>query len=124
MSAHNPAVADFRSETCPEFSGKIQDTYIEGYVPNSLSAPHSSLQRTSTCLGMGLMRGTLPPARILIWRLSVSVEPAGLQSAEQHQPLLCIGIISTVLVGAIASFLIWYGRRYYRQYRAETGRSV
>ena len=122
MSAQNPAVADFRSETYPKFSGKIQDTYIEGYVPSSLSAPHSSLQRTSTWLGMGLLMGTVPPAGILIWALGVMTEPAGLQSAQQHQTLLWIGIVATVIVGVVASFLIWYGRRYYRQYRAETGR--
>ena len=32
MSAHDPAVADFRSETYPEFSGDISDTYVEGYL--------------------------------------------------------------------------------------------
>ena len=48
MSDLNPAVADHHSETYPEFSGKIQDSYIEGYDPVSYSAPHSSLLRTST----------------------------------------------------------------------------
>src|SRR5699024_12614467 len=75
-SSHFPYTTLFRS---PEFSGKTQDTYIEGYVPNSLSAPHSSLQRTSTWLGMGLMMGTVPPAGILIWALSVIVE-----RSEEH----------------------------------------
>src|SRR5690625_7965153 len=90
MSAHNPAVADFRSETYPKFSGKIQDTYIEGYVPSSLSAPHSSLQRTSTWLGMGLLMGTVPPAGILIWALGVMTEPAGLNVASRPRP--CCGL--------------------------------
>lgn len=122
MSAHNPAVADFRSETYPKFSGKIQDTYIEGYVPNSLSAPHSSLLRTSTWVGMGLMMGSVPFAGILIWALGVITEPAGLQSDAQHQTLLWIGIITTIVGVVVASFLIWFGRRNYRRYRAETGR--
>lgn len=29
MSAHDPAVADFRSETYPEFTGDISDNYVE-----------------------------------------------------------------------------------------------
>ena len=51
MSDLNPAVADHHSETYPEFSGKIQDSYIEGYDPVSYGAPHSSLLRTSTWVG-------------------------------------------------------------------------
>lgn len=122
MSAHDPAVADFRSETYPEFSGEIQDTYVEGYVPNSLSAPHSSLQTTSMWVGMGLLMGSLPPAGIIIWALAVMVQPAGTQTAEQHQALLWIGIIATIIVAVIAVFLMWYGRRHLRRFRAKTGR--
>ena len=35
MSDNTHAVADYTSETYPEFSGKIQDSYIEGYDPVS-----------------------------------------------------------------------------------------
>ena len=44
------------------------------------------------------------------------------QRLKRQNVLLWIGIVATVIVGVVASFLIWYGRRYYRQYRAETGR--
>ena len=40
MSDNTHAVADYASETYPEFSGKIQDSYIEGYEPVSLSLIH------------------------------------------------------------------------------------
>src|SRR5690625_8010460 len=109
MSAYNQAVADFRSKTYPKFSGNFQDTYIEGYVPSSLSAPHSSLQRTSTWLGRGLLMGTVPPAGILIWALGVMTEPAGLQSAQRHQTLLWSGIVGTVIGALVACLLIWCG---------------
>lgn len=123
MSAHDHAVADFRSETYPEFSGKIQDSYIEGYEPVSLSAPHSSLLRSSTWVGMGLLVAVLPPMGLIIWALGVFTVPDGLQTAEQHNMLLIIGIVATVIVGVVATYLIWFGRRYYRQYRKETGRT-
>lgn len=123
MSAHDHAVADFRSETYPDFSGKIQDSYIEGYVPVSLGAPHSSLNRSSTWIGMGLLMGVLPPMGLIIWALGVFTVPDGLQTAEQHNILLWIGIISTVIVLVLAIFLIARGRRYYRQYKKETGRT-
>lgn len=122
MSAHDPAVADFRSETYPEFTGDISDNYVEGYIPSSLAAPHSSLLTTSMWVGMGLLMGTLPPAGIIIWALSVMSEPAGLQSAQQHQTLLWIGIVATIIIGVVAVFLMWYGRRFLRQFRARTGR--
>lgn len=41
--ASQHAVADIRSESFPEYEGKIQDLYVEGYDPVSYSAPHSSL---------------------------------------------------------------------------------
>lgn len=63
MSDNTHAVADYASETYPEFSGKIQDTYIEGYDPVSFGAPHSSLLRTSTWVGMGLILSCLPRRR-------------------------------------------------------------
>lgn len=122
MSAHDPAVADFRSETYPEFTGDISDNYVEGYVPNSLSAPHSSLNTTSMWVGMGLLMGTLPPAGIIIWALSVMVEPAGLQSAQQHQTLLWIGVVATIIVAVVAIVLMWIGRKGLREFRARTGR--
>ena len=46
--ASQHAVADIRSESFPEYEGKIQDLYVEGYDPVSYSAPHSSLLRYST----------------------------------------------------------------------------
>ena len=51
--ASQHAVADIRSESFPEYEGKIQDLYVEGYDPVSYSAPHSSLLRYSTWVAMG-----------------------------------------------------------------------
>ena len=121
MSDLNPAVADHHSETYPEFSGKIQDSYIEGYDPVSYGAPHSSLLRTSTWVGMGLVLSLLPAAGILIWGLGTWQFPQGVAGAD-YQPNIIVGAISLVVIAVLAIGTIHFGRRYYRQYRKETGR--
>lgn len=121
MSDLNPAVADHHSETYPEFSGKIQDSYIEGYDPVSYGAPHSSLLRTSTWVGMGLILSMLPAAGILIWGLGTWQYPDGTAGAD-YQIYLIVGAIASVVVAVLAIASVKYGRRYYRQYRKETGR--
>ena len=121
MSDLNPAVADHHSETYPEFSGKIQDSYIEGYDPVSYGAPHSSLLRTSTWIGMGLVLSLLPAAGILIWGLGTWQFPQGVAGAD-YQPNIIVGAISLVVIAVLAIGTIHFGRRYYRQYRKETGR--
>ena len=62
MSANNFAMADQASESFPNYESKIHDHYIEGYEPVSLGAPHSSLERTSTWVGMGLVLAALAEA--------------------------------------------------------------
>ena len=121
MSDLNPAVADHHSETYPEFSGKIQDSYIEGYDPVSYGAPHSSLLRTSTWVGMGLVLSLLPAAGVLIWGLGTWQFPQGVAGAD-YQPNIIVGAISLVVIAVLAIGTIHFGRRYYRQYRKETGR--
>ena len=121
MSDLNPAVADHHSETYPEFSGKIQDSYIEGYDPVSYGAPHSSLLRTSTWIGMGLVLSLLPAAGVLIWGLGTWQFPQGVAGAD-YQPNIIVGAISLVVIAVLAIGTIHFGRRYYRQYRKETGR--
>ncbi|WP_412099569.1 hypothetical protein [Corynebacterium aurimucosum] len=121
MSDLNPAVADHHSETYPEFSGKIQDSYIEGYDPVSYGAPHSSLLRTSTWLGMGLILSMLPAAGILIWGLGTWQYPQGIAGAD-YQMNIIVGAISLAVIAVLAVGSVHFGRRYYRQYRKETGR--
>ncbi|MDO5031905.1 hypothetical protein [Corynebacterium sp.] len=117
----NHAVADHASETYPEFSGKIQDSYIEGYEPVSYAAPHSSLLRTSTWVGMGLILSLLPAAGMIIWGWSTYLWPDGTAGAD-YKTSLVWGIIFLAVILVAGVFGIRYGRRYYRQYRKETGR--
>ena len=121
MSDNTHAVADHASETYPEFSGKIQDSYIEGYDPVSFGAPHSSLLRTSTWVGMGLILSLLPAAGILIWGLGADAFPYGV-GQESAKISIIVGAALLVVIAVACIGLIHFGRRYYRQYRSETGR--
>lgn len=57
------------AEGYPVFTN-LTDGYIDGYDPVSLYAPHSSLQRTSTWIGMGLI---LSPLLALVLSPSLSL---------------------------------------------------
>ncbi|MHA2787939.1 hypothetical protein ACXZ66_02155 [Corynebacterium sp. S7] len=121
MSAQN-SVADIKSESFPEYSGKLQDSYIDGYDPVSLGAPHSSLIRSSTWIGMGLVMASLAFVGILLWGLGTAIWGTG-TATDHTSVLITIGAVGTVLGFGIGFGLIYRGRRYYRQYRAETGRA-
>lgn len=123
MSSNNFAVADQASESFPNYSPKIQDSYIEGYDPVSLGAAHSSLERTSTWLGMGLLLTSLAGFGIIIWVAATYLWPEGVAVADYNLTMyLWIGVAVAVACVVGGAFLIHRGRRYYREYRSTTGR--
>ncbi|AKE40460.1 hypothetical membrane protein [Corynebacterium kutscheri] len=100
----------------PVFSGRME--YIDGYDPVSLYAPHSSLQRMSTWLGMGMILTSLAGLGTFVFGLG-----SGLVGTQEHYLAYTIGGAVAAAILIIGGFaLIYRGRRYYRQYRAETGR--
>ncbi|MCS5478348.1 hypothetical protein NYP18_01625 [Corynebacterium sp. YIM 101645] len=124
MASTNYAVADQASESFPDYAPKLHHSYIEGYEPNSLGAPHSSLERSSTWIGMGLLLGpALAGVGIMIWVAATWVWGPGVGPADYNLPLL-FGIgVAVAVAFAVAGFgLIFWGRRYYREYRKTTGR--
>lgn len=105
------------TEGYPVFTN-LTDSYIDGYDPVSLYAPHSSLQRTSTWIGMGLILFALAGLGTLTFAFAANT--VGTQ--EDWQLYAIIGAVLTV-VALIGGFgLIHRGRRHYRKYRSETGR--
>ncbi|AZA10144.1 hypothetical protein [Corynebacterium pseudopelargi] len=105
-----------KSEGYPVFEGRMN--YIDGYDPVSYYAPHSSLQKTSTWLGMGLVLTALAGLGTLVFGF-------GAQSVGSQEHWATYALIGAVIAGVciVGGFgLIHYGRRDYRKYRAETGR--
>ncbi|AGF71397.1 hypothetical protein [Corynebacterium halotolerans] len=115
-------MADQASESFPDYSTKIHDHYIEGYEPVSLGAPHSSLERTSTWVGMGLVLISLAGFGFAIWALGLNLFGQGISGGNPDLYLI-IGLVGGFGGLAVGFGLIRYGRRYYRQYKEETGRT-
>lgn len=123
MSSNNHAVADQASESFPNYAPKIHEAYIEGYDPVSLGAHHSSLERYSTWIGMGLILTSLAGIGILIWVAANYLWGQGVAPAEYNLMMffwIGLAIAVVLLVGGFG--LIWRGRRFYREYRDTTGR--
>ena len=114
--SHQHAVADFQRETYPAYESKLEDGYVQGYNPMSLAAPHSSLLRNSTWIGMGLVLSILPAAGILIWGLGVMAYPFGTAGEQNYTMWVIVGVISILLTALLGFLLIHYGRRYYREF--------
>lgn len=108
MSAKNAAAVDVHME----------DYYVKGYDPVSLHAPHSSLLKVSTWVGMGTILSTIPCAGIILFGLS----SAAVGSQEYASTYAIIGVVLTILMLAVGVALVHYGRRDYRKYKARSGR--
>lgn len=103
----------------PVYEGGIEAGYVEGYKPSSYDAPHSSLLKSETWIGMGLLLASLAGFGILIFGLGA--KSVGSQDNWDMYALIG-GILATVLL--IAGFAaIFYGRRDLRVWRTRTGRN-
>lgn len=103
----------------PVYDGSLEANYVDGYVPVSYEAPHSSLVRSSTWIGMGLVLSSLAGFGMLLFGL-------GAQSVGSQDNWDMYTIIGAVLGFGllIAGFgLIFFGRRNLREWRARTGRN-
>lgn len=123
MSGHGgPApVADISTESFPEYGTSIHDGYVDGYDPVSLAAPHSSLVKHITWVGMALILASLAGFGTLIYGAATSIWGHG-ASTDISQTVLIVGAVLTA-VTLIGGFLtIRAGRSGYRNYRKTTGR--
>ena len=115
MSAHSPAnIQD--PQDFPAYDGRL--TYIDGYTPVSLGAPHSSLERSATWIGMGIVLVSLAGFGALIYGAATH-----LWGGDDHSMGFMIGGAIAGVVGMVIGFvLINIGRRSYKKYVKETGR--
>lgn len=115
--SNQPITANTAAESYRVFEGLPH--YIEGYTPSSYDSQHSSLMRSSTWIGMGLLLSSVAGLGAMVFGLgSMTV------SSQEHWKLFTIvGAIFMALCIGGGAFLIHHGRRYYRQYREATGRT-
>lgn len=123
MSGHaGPApVADISAESFPEYGTSIQDGYLDGYDPVSLGAPHSSLVKNITWVGMALILASLAGIGTLVYGAATSIWGHG-ASDDITQIVLIIGAVLTAMTLIGGFITIRVGRSGYRQYSKATGR--
>lgn len=115
MSAHSPANIQ-EPQDFPAYDGRLN--YIDGYTPVSLGAPHSSLERSATWIGMGLVLVSLAGFGALIYGAATQI-----WGGDDHsQNFMIYGAILGVIGVAIGFVLVNIGRRGYKKYVKETGR--
>ncbi|MDR7330870.1 hypothetical protein [Corynebacterium guangdongense] len=113
--------ADFVNESYRQYGDTIDSTYIDGYDPMSLNAPHSSLEKGSTWVGMGIWVASLAFAGIWIHGLGMVLWGSGSVNWDPT-PFLIIGGVGLISAWIIGYLLIRSGRREYKEYRKRTGR--
>ncbi|PFG27364.1 hypothetical membrane protein [Corynebacterium renale] len=120
MSSSNQAVAHTAGETFPAYSGSLH--YVEGYDPVSYEAPHSSLHKTATWVGMGVALASLFFMGMALWAFSIGAFGNSGEAAINWQPMATIGVIGAIVFIIAATILIKSGRKDYHAYRKATGR--
>ncbi len=114
MNAMSSASNANKAKTTPE-----RMHYIQGYVPVSYSAPHSSLERSSTWIGMGLLLASLAGFGAVLMGLAAW----SVGSREDWMTYVWIGAVFGIVGMAAGVLLVMRGRSGYKEYSKETGRS-
>ncbi|KAB1504456.1 hypothetical protein F7230_05175 [Corynebacterium sp. 320] len=96
----------------------VEKQYLDGYVPSSFDAPHSSLQRSITWVGMGAILASLAGFGLMVFGLATW--QSGVQELGPEYALAGAILGFGLLFGGM--FMIHLGRKNYREYKARTGR--
>ena len=88
--------------------------YVDGYRPVSFVAPHSSLLKSITWLGMGLILAALAGLGTLVYGLAGG-------APTQNSAMITIGIILTVILVVAGFGCVYLGRRDWHKFSKETG---
>ncbi|MDU0479067.1 hypothetical protein QVA66_07420 [Staphylococcus chromogenes] len=102
----------------PVYEGTLEANYVDGYTPVSYEAPHSSLVRTSTWVGMGLVLSSLAGFGTLLFGLAANT--VGSQSNWDVYAIIGAVLGAVLLIAGFGA--IFMGRSNLRAWRARTGR--
>lgn len=95
--------------------------YLEGFVPSSFDAPHSSLLRTSTWIGMGMILVSLAGFGTFVYGFAIAADDYAIV-ADNGNMIGIIGLIAGLFFFIAGGVLVHVGRTRYRAYKKATGR--
>ena len=107
--AHGEAATEKR-----DFSSLDVDRYVDGYRPISLAAPHSSLLKTSTWVGLGLILASLAGIGSMVFAAAGG-------APTMNSTVMTVAIIITVVLVVSGFGLVFYGRRDWKKFSKATG---
>lgn len=123
MSAHAATEIQKKDDGYPTYhAGYAESLYIEGYDPASLTAQHSSLLKTTTWVGMGLMMASLAFIGTALFGVAQLLWGTG---SVDHDPMIFvwIGAIGAVILLVVSFYLMLVvGRKDYKEYVKRSGR--
>lgn len=107
-----------------------EEHFVEGYVPQSLNAEYSSLNRSLTWIGMGFFLASVVGVGTFIFGLAVKTSgdtsrtalSAAADGANINaSALMWSGLLIAVVFLAIGYTCIRLGRKNYREYKRKYG---
>lgn len=119
-----------------------EEHFVDGYVPQSLNAEYSSLHRSITWIGMGLMLASLPFWGTFVFGLATTVFSDDLSASHSHgyiaenaanytdysggwdfsgAPFMWGGLILAIVFVVAGISCIKVGRKQFKAYRKEHG---
>lgn len=116
MSANGTLEVKKSGELDPEHLG-----YMEGFVPSTFDAPHSSLHRSATWIGMGLILVSLAGFGTFVYGFGAGTDDTS-PMADSGVTIGVIGLIAGFVLLFAGFFLVHLGRANYRAYKKATGR--
>ena len=95
--------------------------YLDGFVPSTFDAPHSSLHRSATWIGMGLILVSLAGFGTFIYGFGVNSDTTS-PMADDGSMIGIIGLIAGFVLLFAGFFCVHAGRKNYRAYTKASGR--
>lgn len=95
--------------------------YLPGFVPSSWDAPYSSMLRSATWIGMGLLLSSVAGFGAFVYGFAAGSDTTS-PMADDGNLIGTIGLIAGIVVFALGAYLIHVGRTPYHRYQKATGR--
>lgn len=108
-----------------------EEHFVDGYVPQSLNAEYSSLNRSLTWVGMGLFLATLTGLGTFVFGLAVKLSDddsraalsaaAATGSGINADAFIWAGVLMTLVFAAVGYACVRLGRSNYHAYKKKYG---